>query len=113
MHSSCERECQGKANGKKKIDGRKEERVETYRIFKPDKFRLGRNFKNFWTRRKGFFSPKVGDYISFPLNENEFLLAALREQKRTDGRGIYDVRSIDLAFGLDYGQVQVQLGRTR
>lgn len=47
------------------------------------------------------------------VNENEFLLAALREQKRTDGRGIYDVRSIDLAFGTDYGQVQVQLGRTR
>ncbi|KAI8336271.1 ribosomal protein S5 domain 2-type protein [Chlamydoabsidia padenii] len=47
------------------------------------------------------------------VNENEFLLAALKEQKRTDGRGIYDVRSIDLVFGSDYGQVQVQLGRTR
>ncbi|KAI8060166.1 ribosomal protein S5 domain 2-type protein [Gongronella butleri] len=46
-------------------------------------------------------------------NESEFLLEALRNQQRVDGRGIYDMRSIDIAFGADYGHVKVQLGRTR
>ncbi|KAI9308376.1 ribosomal protein S5 domain 2-type protein [Cunninghamella echinulata] len=47
------------------------------------------------------------------LNEGEFLLEALKQQIRIDGRGIYDVRSIEIKFGSDYGQVEVQLGRTR
>ncbi|KAI8097789.1 ribosomal protein S5 domain 2-type protein [Halteromyces radiatus] len=47
------------------------------------------------------------------VNENDFLLAALKANQRVDGRGIYDVRSIELKFGSDYGQVEVQLGRTR
>lgn len=47
------------------------------------------------------------------INESTFLLQALEEKRRIDGRGIYDVRSIDITFGADYGQVNVQLGRTR
>lgn len=47
------------------------------------------------------------------LNEGEFLLEALKQQIRIDGRGIYDVRSIEIKFGAEYGQVEVQLGRTR
>ena len=47
------------------------------------------------------------------VNESNFLLAALKEKRRVDGRGIYDVRSLQITFGADYGQVEVQLGRTR
>ncbi|KAI9274273.1 ribosomal protein S5 domain 2-type protein [Phascolomyces articulosus] len=46
-------------------------------------------------------------------NEREFVLAALKEKRRVDGRGIYDVRSVQITFGADYGQVEIQLGRTR
>ncbi|KAG0167897.1 Exosome complex component RRP45 [Apophysomyces sp. BC1034] len=46
-------------------------------------------------------------------NENLFLLQALKEGRRVDGRGVYDIRSIQLKFGADYGYVEVQLGRTR
>ncbi|KAG2224154.1 hypothetical protein INT45_000169 [Circinella minor] len=47
------------------------------------------------------------------INESEFILAALNEKRRVDGRGIYDVRSLQINFGTDYGQVEIQLGRTR
>jgi cellulose synthase/poly-beta-1,6-N-acetylglucosamine synthase-like glycosyltransferase len=47
------------------------------------------------------------------VNETEFLLSALTEGKRVDGRGVYDVRSVEILLGADYGQVEVQLGRTR
>ncbi|KAI9489059.1 ribosomal protein S5 domain 2-type protein [Zychaea mexicana] len=47
------------------------------------------------------------------INEGDFVLAALNEKRRVDGRGIYDVRSLQISFGADYGQVEIQLGRTR
>ncbi|KAI9012605.1 ribosomal protein S5 domain 2-type protein [Phycomyces nitens] len=47
------------------------------------------------------------------INESQFLLNALREGRRVDGRGVYDMRSIELSFGQDFGYVQVQLGKTR
>ncbi|KAF9365388.1 hypothetical protein BGX34_010210 [Mortierella sp. NVP85] len=46
-------------------------------------------------------------------NEREFLLAALKEGARIDGRSFYDFRSLRLSFGADYGNVEVQLGNTR
>ncbi|ORY97387.1 ribosomal protein S5 domain 2-type protein [Syncephalastrum racemosum] len=47
------------------------------------------------------------------LNEAAFLLDALRENRRTDGRETFDMRALNLKFGSDYGYVEVQLGRTR
>lgn len=47
------------------------------------------------------------------INEKEFLLEALRQGRRVDGRGIYDVRTLQIDFGVDHGQVTVQLGKTR
>lgn len=47
------------------------------------------------------------------LNEAAFLLDALRENRRTDGRETFDMRSLNLKFGSDYGYVEVQLGKTR
>ncbi|KAI1315646.1 hypothetical protein EDD11_000539 [Mortierella claussenii] len=46
-------------------------------------------------------------------NEREFLLSALREGARIDGRKFYDFRTLRLSFGDDYGAVEVQLGNTR
>ncbi|KAI7828016.1 ribosomal protein S5 domain 2-type protein [Gamsiella multidivaricata] len=46
-------------------------------------------------------------------NEREFLLAALRQSARIDGRNFYDFRTLRLSFGADYGAVEVQLGNTR
>ncbi|KAI8387272.1 ribosomal protein S5 domain 2-type protein [Blakeslea trispora] len=47
------------------------------------------------------------------VNETAFLLEALRQGRRVDGREIYDMRSIEITLGSDYGYVEVQLGRTR
>lgn len=48
------------------------------------------------------------------INEKEFLLKALRDGIRVDGRGPYDFRAIRISFGnAGYGYAEVQLGRTR
>ncbi|KAF9304024.1 hypothetical protein BGZ74_002541 [Mortierella antarctica] len=46
-------------------------------------------------------------------NEREFVLAALKDGARIDGRKFYDFRTLRLSFGADYGAVEVQLGNTR
>ncbi|KAI8973572.1 ribosomal protein S5 domain 2-type protein [Mycotypha africana] len=47
------------------------------------------------------------------LNEVNFLLEALKDGKRVDGREIYDMRSLEIKLGSDYGFVEVQLGKTK
>lgn len=47
------------------------------------------------------------------INETKFLLEALKDGRRVDGREIYDMRALDITLGSDYGYVEVQLGRTR
>ena len=47
------------------------------------------------------------------LNEKEFILQALHEEVRLDGRAFEDYRSVELTFGEDYGFVDVSLGKTR
>jgi len=47
------------------------------------------------------------------LNEHAFVLDALREGIRLDGRGLEDFRQLDLSFGDEYGVVDVRLGKTR
>ncbi|KAI8643390.1 ribosomal protein S5 domain 2-type protein [Parasitella parasitica] len=47
------------------------------------------------------------------VNEINFLLEALKQGRRVDGREVYDMRSIDIKLSSDYGYVEVQLGRTR
>ncbi|KXT16644.1 hypothetical protein AC579_8048 [Pseudocercospora musae] len=46
-------------------------------------------------------------------NEREFLLSALRENIRLDGRAFDQFRNIDLAFGEEYGTADVRIGKTR
>ncbi|XP_052402100.1 exosome complex component RRP45-like [Carassius gibelio] len=45
--------------------------------------------------------------------ERRFLLKAIEEKKRLDGRQTYDYRNIKITFGTDYGCCIVELGRTR
>jgi len=45
--------------------------------------------------------------------EKSFLLDALWEGKRLDGRGTLETRDLEIVYGLDWGSVQVTLGNTR
>ncbi|XP_034457570.1 exosome complex component RRP45 isoform X5 [Hippoglossus hippoglossus] len=45
--------------------------------------------------------------------ERDFLLKAIQEKKRLDGRQTYDYRKIKITFGTDYGCCFVDLGKTR
>eukprot|EP00088_Acartia_fossae_P006253 TRINITY_DN1288_c0_g1_i1.p1 TRINITY_DN1288_c0_g1~~TRINITY_DN1288_c0_g1_i1.p1 ORF type:complete len:408 (+),score=92.95 TRINITY_DN1288_c0_g1_i1:43-1266(+) len=45
--------------------------------------------------------------------EKGFLLEALWEGKRIDGRSTLETRDLDIVYGLDWGSVQVTLGKTR
>eukprot|EP01126_Amoeba_proteus_P034584 TRINITY_DN3451_c0_g1_i6.p1 TRINITY_DN3451_c0_g1~~TRINITY_DN3451_c0_g1_i6.p1 ORF type:complete len:418 (+),score=104.94 TRINITY_DN3451_c0_g1_i6:61-1314(+) len=48
------------------------------------------------------------------VNETQFISKAVCEEKlRLDGRGLYDLRSLRLTFGTEFGQVQVQIGATK
>uniref|UniRef100_A0A3Q3W3G1 Exosome complex component RRP45 n=1 Tax=Mola mola TaxID=94237 RepID=A0A3Q3W3G1_MOLML len=45
--------------------------------------------------------------------ERDFLLKAIEEKKRLDGRQTYDYRKMKIKFGTDYGCCFVDLGKTR
>ncbi|KAL9591370.1 MAG: hypothetical protein Q9179_007793, partial [Wetmoreana sp. 5 TL-2023] len=45
-------------------------------------------------------------------NEREFVLAALQENIRLDGRALDAYRNIELSFGDEHGVADVQLGKT-
>lgn len=47
------------------------------------------------------------------LNEREFVLKALSEETRMDGRAFDAYRDIELTFGDEYGVAEVRLGKTR
>lgn len=46
-------------------------------------------------------------------NEKTFILDALVEKYRLDGRSFDQFRDINISFGEAFGSVTVQLGRTR
>ncbi len=53
-------------------------------------------------------------WIFLSLNEKSFILDALKERQRIDGRNYYDVRTIEINFPTpDPGLVEIQLGETR
>lgn len=47
------------------------------------------------------------------LNERAFVLQALRENIRLDGRAFDAFRDMELSFGDEYGVADVRLGKTR
>ena len=48
-----------------------------------------------------------------PNIERNFILEALLQDLRLDGRKFHQFRPIDVAFGEQYGSVYVTLGKTR
>jgi len=47
------------------------------------------------------------------LNERQFVLQALRENLRLDGRPFDKYRPVELTFGEQYGVVEVSFGKTK
>lgn len=47
------------------------------------------------------------------LNERSFILEALREGVRLDGRPLEAFRDLELTFGNEHGVANVRLGKTR
>jgi len=47
------------------------------------------------------------------IAERDFILEALREDVRLDGRGANQFRPLNITFGDEYGHVKLQLGKTR
>lgn len=47
------------------------------------------------------------------LNERDFILEALQQNVRVDGRALSAYRDIQITFGEEYGVAHVQLGKTR
>jgi len=47
------------------------------------------------------------------LNERAFILEALKEDIRLDGRALDAFRDIEISFGEDHGVADVTLGKTR
>lgn len=45
--------------------------------------------------------------------EKNFVLEALKENLRIDGRNFESFRELEISFGEDYGLADVQLGKTR
>ncbi|CAB3373451.1 Hypothetical predicted protein [Cloeon dipterum] len=45
--------------------------------------------------------------------EKAFLLEAISESRRLDGRGMFDYRDLSIRFGKDYGCCEVSMGQTR
>jgi exosome complex component RRP45 len=44
--------------------------------------------------------------------EREFILKALKEGRRVDGRGLLDYRNVSFSFGVDLGTLEVRIGKT-
>ena len=47
------------------------------------------------------------------IPEHDFTLEALRDGLRIDGRGILQMREVELEFGAELGWVECSLGKTR
>lgn len=46
------------------------------------------------------------------IAERDFIVNALREGVRLDGRGVDQLRPLKISFGDEYGHVKLQLGKT-
>jgi len=51
--------------------------------------------------------------VEISNNEKSFLLDALKQNIRLDGRDFDSFRDIEFTFGEEYGLVDVRLGKTR
>jgi hypothetical protein len=56
---------------------------------------------------------KMSKEAQLSVAECDFILEALRENVRLDGRGTDEFRPLNLSFGDEYGHVKLQVGKTR
>lgn len=56
---------------------------------------------------------KMSKEAQLSVAERDFILEALRENVRLDGRGTDEFRPLNLSFGDEYGHVKLQVGKTR
>lgn len=47
------------------------------------------------------------------INERAFILQALQENTRLDGRAFDTYRQLNISFGDEYGVADIRLGKTR
>lgn len=47
------------------------------------------------------------------MAERDFILDALHQNVRLDGRGLDQFRPLSVSFGNEYGHVKLRLGKTR
>jgi len=47
------------------------------------------------------------------IAERDFILEALHQDVRLDGRKVDDYRPLNISFGEEYGHVNLQLGKTK
>lgn len=56
---------------------------------------------------------KMSKEAPLSVAEREFILEALRQDSRLDGRGADQFRPLKISFGDEYGHVKLELGKTR
>lgn len=56
---------------------------------------------------------KMSKEAQLSVAEHDFILEALHENVRLDGRSADRFRPLNLSFGEEYGHVKLQLGKTR
>jgi hypothetical protein len=56
---------------------------------------------------------KMSKEASLSVAEREFILEALQQDVRLDGRGLDQFRPLKISFGDEYGHVKLELGKTR
>jgi hypothetical protein len=66
---------------------------------------------NFHTARQAPSMSSREEPLSIP--ERDFILEALGQNLRLDGRQFDDYRPLNISFGEEYGHVKLQLGKTR
>lgn len=88
-------------------------------IFRTTKMRPARAK---WPKKESNSDPRAGasrppstmsKEAQLSIAERDFILEALRENVRLDGRQPDDYRPLDLSFGEEYGHVKLQLGKTK
>lgn len=56
---------------------------------------------------------KTGAGADLSANERAFILEALQQNVRLDGRALDQFRPLEIEFGAEFGHVIVRLGKTR
>ena len=75
-----------------------------------------------WPKKESISAPRAGAVrlpstmskeAQLSIAERDFILEALHENVRLDGRQPDDYRPLNISFGEEYGHVKLQLGKTK